>query len=222
MHNVSTTSTDPLLETQMFWVRHKSAILGALLAIIVAIAAYGAYRFYSARKDAAAARSLASAKTAADYQKVISEHGSSASAPAAALLLAAEQRKEQKFVEANSTLQSFLRGNPKHQLATTAKMAMAGNLDAMGKSQEAIEMYRRLAADHPRSFNAPLALLAQVPFLKQKGQIEEARRVCETVLSQYGETYASAEASRYLRALKPAATPVASEPDVSPAAAPTP
>lgn len=229
MPPASTPSVDPLLETQVFWARHQRSILIALVVAICALVAFGGYHLYTARRDAAAARHLASAKGSADFQKVIADYPSSSAAPSAALLLAAEQRKEQKFTEANATLQTFIKQNPKHEFITTAKLAMAANIESLGKPDEALEMYRRIAAEHPRDFNAPVALLLEVPFLKQKGQIEEARRVCETVMTQYRESYAAQEAARLLKTLKPAtsvATPPASMPavGVSPAAsaAPTP
>ena len=193
---------DPLLDTQMFWARHKVTILGGLLAAIVALAAYGGYRWYTGHRNDVAAAMLAQAKAPEDYEKLIREYPGAAAAPSATLLLAAAQRKEQKPAEANITLKTFIDKNPKHELVTTAKMAMAANAEGMGKADEALEMYRRLAAEHPRSFNAPLALLAQVPLLKAKGDIEGARRVCETALTQYRESYAATEATRHLRMLK--------------------
>ncbi len=203
---------DPLLETQVFWMKYKNAIIVAIVALLLGIAAYGAYRFISARQEAAAAEMLGGAKTAADYQKVIVEHPGSNAAPTAALLLAAEQRKEGKFAEANTTLQSFIDRHGDHQLVTTAQMAIAANYDSLGRPDDALETYRRIAADHSKSYNAPLAMISQVPLLKAKGQIDEARRVCETVMTQYKDSFASQEAQRYLRTLKPSTTAAAPAP----------
>ena len=223
---------DPLIETQVFWMKYKNVIIIAVVALLLAIVAYGAYKFISARQEAAAAAMLGSAKTAADYQKVIVEHPGSDAAPTAALLLAAEQRKEGKFAEANTTLQSFVDRHPRHQLVTTGQMAIAANFDSLGRPDDALETYRRIAADHAKSFNAPMAMISQVPLLKAKGQIDEARRVCETVMTQYRDSFASQEAQRYLKTLKPttaapaaapaAAAPPAAAPAGAPSVAPTP
>ncbi|HSH37277.1 MAG TPA: tetratricopeptide repeat protein [Chthoniobacterales bacterium] len=216
----TSTAADPLIETQVFWMRHKNTIIIAIVVLLLAIAAYGAYRFISERAEAAAATQLANAKTAADFQKVIVEHPGSNAAPSAALLLAAEQRKDGKFAEANTTLQSFIDRHPNHQLVTTAQMAIAANYDSMGRPDDALETYRRIAADHSKTFNAPLAMISQVPLLKAKGQIDEARRVCETVMTQYANSFASQEAQRYLKTLKPAASAAAAAAVSAPAAAP--
>lgn len=205
MPTVSTTTPDPVLETQVLWTRYRTTILIGLVALLLALAAFGAYRFYAARREVAAATLLARAKAAPDFQKVIDDYSGSAAAPSAYLLLAGQEQKERKFAEANATLQKFISKFSKHEFVTTAKMGMAGNLDSLGKTDEALETYRRIAVDYPRSFNAPLAMLAEVPLLKQKGDIEGARRVCETILTQFRESYASTEATRYLRSLKPSA-----------------
>ncbi len=217
MPNVPTShpTPDPLMETQLFWVRNKMSILVGFTAILLALAAYGAYEYYSARRDAAAAGALAEGKTAENYQKVIADYPSTPAGQSAYLLLAAEQRKADKFADANATLQKFLDQNPKHELVTTAKMGIAANLEALGHTDEALDTYRRLAADYPTDFNAPLAMLEQVPLLKRAGKTDEARKVCETILTQYRESYASAEATQQLRQLKPAELP-ASPQAVSP------
>ena len=215
MQTAPTSTPDPLLETQVFWGKYKTQIVVAIVAAILVIAAVSAFRYMAARKSAAAAELLANAKGIEEYQKVIAQYPSSGAAASASLLLAAQQREKQQFAEANTSLQGFIDKNPKHELVTTAKMAMAGNLESLGKADEALEMYRRIAADYPTSYNAPFALLAQVPLLKAKGQIDEARRVCETVLTQFRDTYAASVATQTLRTLKSpaaAAAPVPAAP----------
>ncbi|MGI8819361.1 MAG: YfgM family protein [Chthoniobacterales bacterium] len=203
----ATSSPDPLLETQLFWDKYKLPIFGALVAILLVVAAINGYRYVTAQRDTKAAAALSGAKSPADYEKVIADYPSSGAAPSARLLLAAAQRQNKQFAEANTTLQAFVSKYPKHELLTTAKMAMGANLESLGQPDNALEMYRRIAADSPQSYTAPLALLAEVPILKQKGQIDEARKVCETVLTQYRESVASGAATSYLRTLKPATPP---------------
>jgi hypothetical protein len=75
----------------------------------------------------------------------------------------------------------------------------------MGKTDEALSSYQRIAAKYPTSFTAPLALISQVSLLKAKNQPDAARRVCETILTQYRESFWAGEAMRELRSLKPTA-----------------
>lgn len=205
-------ASDPTIDTRIFWDRHKMEVIAALVVALLAIAGVAGYRFYTYRHEADAAQALATAKAGPDFQKVIAKFPGTSASGTAALLLAEEQRGAGKFADANTTLQVFIEKNPKHELAGTARMAMAANLESLGKPDEALTVYQRLPADDPHGFTAPLALLAQVHLLKQKHQIEEARRVCETIINQHQDSMVAGEASRQLRSLKPATPPAAPAP----------
>jgi len=196
-------SRDAALEARVFWIRFKNQIAAVLVVAVLAIVGFAGYRFYSDRRDSAASALLSSAKSASDYQQVIARYPNTPAGSAAYLLLAEAQRNEKKFIEANAALQVFINKNPNHELATSARMAMAANLESMGKTDEALSMYQRIAASYPKSFNAPLALYWQVHLLKAKNRSEEARRVCEAILTQYRDSFWAGEAARALRSLKP-------------------
>jgi len=206
MPTVPPPSYDAALETRVFWERFKTEIIAALIIVVLAIIGFGAYRFYIDRNAAAASALLASAKSADAYQQVIADYPNTPAAADAYLLLAEAQRKEKKFTEANATLQVFIDKNLNHELVSTAKMAMAANLELMGKNDEALSMYQQIASTYPNSFNAPLALLSQVYLLKSRNQTEEARRVCETILKRHRESFWAGEAAQELRLLKPSAS----------------
>jgi len=206
------TSADTVLETQVFWYRHKKEVFAILILAFLSVAAWGAYRLNSERRETTAATALAVAKTAADFQKVIAQHPGTPAAGSAHVFLAEEQRKEKKFSEANATLQSFIEKYPAHALKGTARMAMAANLESLGKPDEALAIYQRLVTDDPESSLAPAALMAEVPIFKAKNQTEEARKACETILSKYQEHLFSGEAQAKLRLLKPPAPPQTTPP----------
>jgi TolA-binding protein len=206
MPTVPPPSYDAALETRVFWERFKTEIIAALIIVVLAIVGFGAYRFYSDRRAASASALLAGAKSADVYQQVIADYPNTPAAADAYILLAEAQRKEKKFTEANTTLQVFIDKNPNHELVSTAKMAMAANLESMGKNDEALSIYQQIASIYPNSFNAPVALLSQVYLLKSKNQTEEARRVCETILTRYRESFWAGEAAQELRLLKPSAS----------------
>jgi len=203
-------ASDIALERDILWERYKTIVVAAIIVALLAVAGYGGYRFYSERQATAAANLLASAKTSAEFQKVIDEYPSTPAGASAYLLLADAQKAEKKFSEANATLKTFLDKRPKHELAGTAHLAMAGNLEALGKKDEALTTYQRLAASEPRAFTAPVALFSQVHLLKEKNQIEEARRVCEAIMTQYRESRFAQEAAYQLRLLKTRNEPAAS------------
>jgi predicted negative regulator of RcsB-dependent stress response len=195
-------SSDAALEREVFWDRHKTKVMATLVAALLAVAGFGGYKFYSERRANAAASSLANAKTPAEFQKVIAEYPGTPAGGSAYLLLADVLKNEKKFSEANAALQNFLDKYPNHELAGTARLAMAGNLEALGKKDEALTAYQRLATGAPQAFTAPVALFSQIHLLKEKNQIEEARRVCETIITQHRESRFAQEATYQLRLLK--------------------
>ena len=226
MPDLLPSSSDPALEARILWDRRKKELAAGLIVIVVALAAFGGYRFYIERRDAAAAEMMTSAKTAREYQELIVKYPDAPATAGGYLLLAAAQRGESKFSEANATLQAFIDKNPKHALVTTARMAMAANLESLGKPDGALATYQGIATEQPDSFNAPLALFSEVPLLKAKNQTAEARHVCETILTQYRESFIAGEAGRQLRMMRgtepaPAAPAPAANPPVAPSAAPT-
>lgn len=203
------TSTDTVLETQVLWYRYRTAVIVICILALLAGAAWGGYRLYTERREAMAANALAKAKTEADYQKVIAQYPTAPAAATAYLFLAEQRRKDKKFSEANATLQAFIDKYPTHDLRGPARLTMAANLESMGKNDEALALYQRLATDDPDSYVAPTALMAQVPLLKAKNQPDEARRACETVLTKYRDRLFTGEAQAKLRLLKPPAPPTA-------------
>jgi len=222
----TTVSTaNPAPEREVFWDRYKKEVMAVLVLALLGVAAFGGYRLYSDRQANQAAELLAGAKTTPDFQKVITDYPKTSAAGSAYLLLADAQRNEKKFAEANATLQTFLDKFPKHELTGTARLAIAANLDALGKSDEALAAYQRLAADDPKGYAASFALFSEIHLLKEKKQIDEARKVCETIMTQYRESRLAAEAAYQLRLLKPDNAPAtAASPTVAappPAAAPS-
>lgn len=202
-------SRDVALETVVFWDRFKKPIIGALSIALLAVIAFTAYRFYADRRSAAASAALASAKSTQEYHEVITRFSNTPAAADAYILLAEAQRKEKKFEEANKTLETFIAKYPKHELLSTAKMAVAANLESMGKMDEALAMYQQIASAYPNGYAAPLAMLSQVYILKAKNRNDDARRICETILTQYRTSFWASEAMQQLRLLRPitASTP---------------
>src|SRR5712692_2929663 len=207
MPTVPPPSRDAALETRVFWEKFKVEIAAVLLLALLAIVGFRVYRFYSDRRNSAASALLGSARSTEDYQQVIARYPDTPAGADAYLLLAHAQREEKKFADANATLEVFIAKNPDHEFVATAQMAMAANLESLGKTDEALSMYQKIAATYPKNFNAPLALFSQVHILKMKNQTQEARLVCEKILTDYRDSFWAGEAARELRLLKPIGPP---------------
>jgi tetratricopeptide (TPR) repeat protein len=216
-------TSDAALEGPVFWLRYRKELAALLIFVVLIAAGVAVWKFNQERRETASSHALAEARTASDYQSIIDRYGDTAATAAAYLLLAEEQRKDGKPADANVTLQRFLDKFPRHELASTARMSQATNLEAMGKEDEATAVYQQIVSVDPGSFNAPAALLAQARILQAKGRTDEARRICENMMTQYRQSYAAMEAAQLLATLKPAATPKpAAEGSASPASSPMP
>jgi predicted negative regulator of RcsB-dependent stress response len=200
-------SRSSTIEPQFFWDTHKNEILAALVIVFLAIAGFVGYRIYSTQRDSSAAELLAAAKKPEDFQKVINQFSGTPACATAYLLLANEQRNGKKFAEANMTLEQFVAKFPKHELVTTAHMGMAANLESLGRKDDALTTYQRLIANYPKDFNVPLAMLSQVHLLVETNKIEEARRLCENIMTQYRQGPFASEAARQLHLLGPGKAP---------------
>jgi len=219
-------TTEASVEARVFWLRYQKEIAAALIVVLLAIIGFAGYRFYTNRRNATAAEMLGGAKTQAEYEAVIERYAGTSAGASAYLLLAQKQRDDKKFAEANATLQKFVENNPDHDFVPTARLAMAANLESMGKDDEALAIYQQVANKYPNTYDGPLALISQVPLLKAKNRIEEARRVCEEMLTKYrmpGQQSEGArdnrmatvwvqEAMRHLRSLKPPEQPKPASP----------
>src|SRR5260370_32478248 len=214
-------SSDVAVEAQVFWLRFQKEIAAALIIVILGIVGFAGYRFYTSRRNSTAAELLGNAKNPQDYQEVIARYPGTPAGASAYLLLAEKQRNEKKFSEANPTLQMFIDKHPEHNFVPTTRLALAANLESMGKNDEALSIYQESAAKYANTYNGPLALISQVPLLKAKNRIEDARRVCEEILTKYRlpgqqvegtrddriETVWAGEAMRQSPALKPPERP---------------
>src|SRR6476660_2942533 len=145
-------SADAAVEAQVFWLRFQREIAAALIILILAIVGFAGYRFYTYRRNTSAAELLGNAKTPQDYQEVMVRYPGTPAGASAYLLLAERQRNEKKFAESNTTLQSFIDKHPEHDLVPVARLAMAANLESVGKNDEALAIYQEIANRFPNTY----------------------------------------------------------------------
>jgi len=200
-------TADPALGAQVFWYKYQREIAILLGLAVLGIVGLAGYRLYRDRREATAATLFSAAKTLPAYEELIHQYGDTAAAASAYLLLADAQRRDGKYAEANATLVKFLEKFPRCELAATARMAMAANLQAMGKQDEAFATYQQIVSANVPGFNAPMALIEQVHILQEKGKTEDARHICETIMTQYRDSYAAMEATQLLRTFLKMAKP---------------
>jgi len=195
--NVVDTEFDPF----EFWDRNKGRILlfGALL--VIALGLFITYRIISHRTQVESQRLFAQAETAEGYEKVLALYPASQSAAKASLLLAAEQRQNGKFDDAQATLNRFLSQFPEHPLVAGAWLSLAETDAAAGRTEAALAGYQKIVSQFPKSYAAPLAQIGSASLLKAQGKTAEARQAYETLMSQFPESIYSRQAQQELQFL---------------------
>ncbi len=201
---VSTVSTLPPeaeFDPLEFWIRHRGKILlyGGLLAAALLI--YGIYELARQRTAQAAQRAYASAKSAEDFRRVLTDYPRTVPGANAHLMLADKLRGEGKPDEAIATLRTFIDQHPDHPLISGAHASLAASQEAAGKLDEALATFQKVATSYPTSFSAPGAWIGQGRIFKAQGKMDEAKRAYETVKTQFAESLFANEAQQELQSL---------------------
>ena len=188
----------------VFWIQHKSKIVLFAALFVVAFGAYATSEHLRHKRAAEAEASLAAAKSADDYRKLISEYAGTASAGDAHLLLAEKLRAEGKYDESSATLHSFIEKYPEHPLLSGAWTSLAANLEAQGKADEALSTYQKIST----AYRQQLQHASRPPRAGADARPEGQDRGCTAALragdgAVPGQLhFASQAASQELRKLK--------------------
>ncbi len=196
---VPTGGVDLGLETEIFWDRHKSKILGLFAVVVLAIVGYTIFLFVRARAIEAANTQLSAAKSIDELKKMIADHPASVVAADASLVLAQKQAEAKDFEGAAATAQSVINKFPDYPLIGGARLAVGANLAAAGKLDEADAAYKLAAEANPKDFAAPLALLARANLARLRGNGADARRYLDDVIARYPNTESAMQAEQEKR-----------------------
>ncbi|MEO7101021.1 MAG: tetratricopeptide repeat protein [Luteolibacter sp.] len=187
------------------------------LAILLAIGAAGLviYRGIEKSGEETAGAALNKAEDIASLQAVVDQHGKTAAAGSAMVLLANKQWTEGQQDAAIATLQKFIAADPEHPAVPTAQASLGAKLMAQGKSAEATKVFQALADNASAKYIAPFALISLGDIAKAAGDLEKAEASYNKVKSDFAESSFAETANKRLAILK-AKPPV--EIDAPPAA----
>ena len=187
-------------------VNKKKLLIGAVV-VAVAIAAYSVYQWHRNEAEAEATAALYKIQTPASQtekpggpgaqaflQVAITHPGTSAGAQA--LLFGVEGLfRENKFAEAKTQFENFLRTYPDQPMAPTAAFGIAACLDAMDKTNEALTAYQGVVSRYPGSVVASQAKLGLARLYETKGDLTQALRIYDELARPTASSAWGAEAS---------------------------
>ncbi|MBE2181266.1 MAG: tetratricopeptide repeat protein [Chthoniobacterales bacterium] len=187
-------SVDPELEltsSDLFWQEHWRKFVVGLVAVVVAILVVGAWMLYTSHERTSSEALYSLADTPEALREVIEKYPGSVPAGNAQLRLATLLRSEGKLDEAVKELDEFLARHSNHPLAGAAWLTLGEVRQMQGDKEAALEAYRKASASYPKSYAAPLALLAEAKLIASQGSEGEARAILESVGITYPGTPAA-------------------------------
>jgi TolA-binding protein len=163
----------------------------AVPTVVVIVLCCGTFLFFSWMRSSKAARevkadsALMNAMDATDYQRIIDEYESTASAPIAMMNLAMTRFSDGAYDAAQELYTQFLQRYGNHEMALQAELNVITCREAKGELSEAHLLYGEFADKHRDSYLAPLAIMGQARCLEGMESMDEARRAYEDLIVAY-------------------------------------
>jgi predicted negative regulator of RcsB-dependent stress response len=169
-------------ELDDLWSKYKYAIIGAPIAIIVAV---GVAMWMEVQKEETfreARQAINAAETAEELQAVAEEFQGTVMGGEALLLLAGKQQEQEDLPAARASLERFAENYPKHPFISGAWFALAGIGGQQDEMDRALDLYTRVFNDYPNSYAAKPAREAAARILAERGEVEQAMALMEPIL----------------------------------------
>ncbi len=179
------------LDAELFWARHRKSIILGVIAVLVVAGGTAAWFINAYNTRVASQQLFAAAKNPEAWREVIAKFPSSQPAANAYFLLGESLREQGNLTESSATYQKFLEVFPEHELAGGARLGLAENLAAEGKTDQAITALREVQSKNSTSYAAPFAALLEGRIYFRQGKLLDARRVFLTLVSTYQKSPAA-------------------------------
>lgn len=174
---------DELRQARDFLRQHGTTLATGVVVAAVILGGSVWIRQNRVRAAQRAAVMLSTARSVQDLESLLGRYPRSEVAPLAVLKLGKLHFANETYDLALVQYETFRREHGDHLLAPAAEMGRLHCLEALGRSQEALEGFSRFATAHPDSFRVPQAVLGRARCLEQLGRPAEARVVYEDFLA---------------------------------------
>lgn len=200
---------------ELFLDRNQKSLLVLLILVILGIAGLVIYRGIEEGNRTTAGNILNRAKSAEDFQKVISAHPKTPAAATAHILLAEKQWSDNQKDAAIESLKSFLSAFPSHPGIPSAKASLAAKLMTQGKAAEAATVFEELTDDAASAYLAPYALLCLGDIAISGGDKDKAKKYYERAEANFPNSGFNEKITQRIASLE-AARPVEIDPPPAP------
>lgn len=160
---------------EIFLEENQKLLITLAILIFVGVLGYVGYISYGEYTKAQAGEALSEANDEAELQAVISQHGNTASAGSAALLLA-DQKAQESPEAAIGALRDFVNTYTDHPALPTATTSLGLQLLNDGKLDEAKAQLGTVLDMENADYIIPAAKIALADIAKQQGDLASARQ----------------------------------------------
>lgn len=194
---MSFSSSDSVLEIappsalELLWINHRTTLISGVAAVLVLGLIVLGVMASNHASQLASETLLSNATDNAGLQEVISKYPHSPAAADAMLLLAASLRDENKITESDELYSRFSESFPTSTLGVSGLLGRAANARFSNHMDAALNSYQQAAAAYSQSYGAPFALFSEVQLLAQAGKSDEAKKILQTLTSQYSGSAAA-------------------------------
>lgn len=203
---------------EAFLDRNQKGMIVLGVALVAATAGWIVYEGIRDGAEKSAGAILSKSEGLPELQELVKNHGGTAAAGSAQLVIAAKQWEAGDQDASIETLRRFIAAGEAHPGLATARASLASRLMQQGKNDEAATLFREVADDPAAKFVAPYALISLGDIAKASGKLEEAEQSFKRVQDEFPESPLAAMAGQHLRMLRFKA-PVEIEPPPAPAPA---
>lgn len=166
---------------EVFLDKHQMKLIALAGILVVCAIAYVIFKGVKQSHEETAGEMLVRADEISELQTVVNEHGDTAAAFSAKLLIAQKQWDEGQQDDAINTLKTFVETDRNHPARPSAEASLASKLWTQGKTDEAIKYFQDLTEDPDSRFLAPYAWISLGDIELSRGNVEKAEKSYERV-----------------------------------------
>ncbi|MCD6287737.1 MAG: tetratricopeptide repeat protein [Candidatus Hydrogenedentes bacterium] len=200
----------PVESVQEWVLENRQQVLGAAVAIAVAVLIVIIYSIVSGRAEQRGLVLLEEARQSdnietriSSFENIINSYSGTTASYEAMFLLGNAYYDAGKYDESAATFEKLLKKYPKSYFAPMAEEGLAYIAEAKGDSKSAIDHFTRITKIYPKTIVAHRAFMALGKLYEKLGDTEKAAQAYDDLVSTYpGSTYAD-EASKRYKKLKP-------------------
>jgi predicted negative regulator of RcsB-dependent stress response len=175
--------SDENFAAEIFWEKHRTTILVAVAALLVAAVGVAIWLVGARNARLAAEAAFAQASSPEGWKDVVERFPGTLPAANALFLLAESQREQGALDESTATYRTLISEFPNHPLLGGARLGLAENLGKAGKTDEALAALRDVQVGG--GYAAAFAGVLEARQMVRMGKLSEAKEAYQKVIATH-------------------------------------